>query len=286
MPAFFFFFIASCYSDFRLRRHDVLHLIPFTLTLIFGLTLSKSSEYAPMTDVFFSGTTAATALSHIIYYAYMIAIIVTLWRFRQQFRLYHSGGRSELLAWLTQLAAVSLFAHSLVFIRDAIRLTTPSDFVLVLQLIGAVLALAITSWIALKSLLQPDLFRDVDRRLLQLAPTQSPTPNADLERIVDRVETEKPYLNPDLNLAELAHRVAMTPREVSELLNGALGTHFFDFINGYRVEHAKTLLRDAPKRSIMQVLFESGFNSKSSFNTAFKKYVGQTPSAYRANAAV
>jgi len=285
MPAFFFFFIASCYSDFRLRRHDILHLIPFALTLIFGLTLSKSAAFAPATDVFFSGTAAAAALSHIIYYAYMIAIVVTLWRFRQQFRVHHSGARSELLAWLTQLAAVSLFAHSLVFVRDAVRLTTSSDLVLVLQLIGALLALGITSWIALKSLLQPGLFRDVDRRLLQLAPRQSPIPNSDLKRIVDLVKAEKPYLDPNLNLAELAHQVAMTPREVSELLNGALGTHFFDFVNGYRVEHAKTLLLATPKRSITQVLFESGFNSKSSFNTAFKKYVGQTPSMYRANTA-
>jgi len=281
MPAFFFFFMSSCYSDFRLKPHDVLHLIPFGLTLSFNLFLVKAVGANPLADIFSAGSAASIALSHIIYYAYLTAIVAILWRFRQRFRLHHSGGRSEVLLWLTQLAAVSLFAHTLVLIRDAVRFTSASDAVLVLQMIGALLALAITTWIALKSLLQPDLFRDVDRRLLQLKAAPASLPDSGIKRVVDFVEAQKPYLNSDLNLADLAHQVAMTAREVSELLNGSLGVHFFDFVNGYRVEYAKTLLLDTPKRSIIQVLHDSGFNSKSSFNTAFKKHAGLTPSAFR-----
>ena len=73
----------------------------------------------------------------------------------------------------------------------------------------------------------------------------------------------------------------MTPREVSELLNQSLGLHFFDFINGHRIDFARDLLLTNPAQSILDILLASGFNSKSSFNTAFKKQVGMTPSAFR-----
>ena len=146
---------------------------------------------------------------------------------------------------------------------------------------GALLALAITSWIAMKSLLQPQLFRDVDRRLLSLSPDGASAQNSDLTRLLDYVDTEQPYLDPELTLARLSDQLALTPREVSELLNQSLGVHFFDFVNGHRIAHAQKQLIQHPKQSILEVLLESGFNSKSSFNTAFKKHAGMTPSAFR-----
>ena len=116
---------------------------------------------------------------------------------------------------------------------------------------------------------------------MRLDPQKSDEDAGDLKRLVAYVETQKPYLNPDLTLAALADQVAMTPREVSELLNQSLGMHFFDFINGYRIDQARDLLVNDPSQSILDILLASGFNSKSSFNTAFKKRVGLTPSAYR-----
>lgn len=281
MPAFFFFFFSSCYSDFRLKRHDVLHLIPFALALVFGLVTIEPPEIEPIVVLFTAGTAASTTLSHILYYGYLTAIVLILWRFGKQFRQHHSGGRSQVLVWLKHLAAASLFAHTIVLIRDSLIFTVSGEIVLALQMFGALLALVITTWIALRSLLQPELFRDVDRRLLRLNSAPNTAETAELTRILHYVATEKPYLNPDLTLADLAHQVAMTPREVSEFLNGSLGMHFFDFVNGYRVEHAKALLVEDTKHSVTQILYDSGFNSKSSFNTAFKKHVGLTPSAFR-----
>lgn len=285
MPAFFFFFLSRCYSDFRLKRHDVLHLMPFALTLggtFFSGSLPQSGIIA---EAFIPGTAASAAISHIIYYGYMAAILGILWKFRQRFRRHYSGGRSEVLIWLAQLAAASLFAHTLVLIRDTINFTSGGAVVLALQLVGAVLALAITTWIALKSLLQPDLFRDVDRRLLRFDTAQDAASETELQRVLQVVDAQKPYLDPDLSLSDLAHQLALTPRELSELLNGSLRQHFFDFVNERRVEHAKALLVQTPRLSVMQVLQESGFNSKSSFNTAFKKHVDLTPSAFRAREA-
>ncbi|WP_412545921.1 helix-turn-helix domain-containing protein [Maricaulis sp. MIT060901] len=279
MPVFFFFFVASCYSDFRLRMIDLVHGIPFALTLL--VNWPGLGSFGFLGDLLAPGGRVSWITSQLIYFGYLTAILLLLWRFRRRFQQQHSGARSEVLLWLTQLAAASLFARLVILSRDLLADTVAGWAVPSLQIFGALLALGITSWIALKSLLQPHLFRDVDRRLLRLPIAGQPVGSFQLESLRVRVESEQVYLDPDLNLERLAFLVAMTPREVSELLNQSAGMHFFDFINGYRVRHAQDLLERYPQHTILQILTDSGFNSKSSFNTAFKKQTGMTPSAYR-----
>lgn len=279
MPVFFFFFFASCYSDFRLKPHDALHLIPFGLAL--GLNWPGMPYLGLLSEIVAPGTSAGWVFGQLIYFGYMAAIIALLWRFRSRFRRQYAGAPSEVLIWLTQLAAASLIARATIIIRDAYSFSSTSPTTVALQVFGALLALAITSWIAMKSLLQPQLFRDVDRRLLNLGPQTGSDKRKELKRLLEHVETQQPYLDPELTIAGLSDQIAMTPREVSELLNQSLGLHFFDFVNGHRIRHAQRRLIDRPDQSILEILLESGFNSKSSFNTAFKKHVGMTPSAFR-----
>ena len=70
---------------------------------------------------------------------------------------------------------------------------------------------------------------------------------------------------------------------LSRILNQHFGKNFFEFINGYRVEEAKRLLRDPDQQtaSMLDILAAAGFTSKSTFNSIFKKHLGQTPSQYR-----
>ncbi|MEO0902667.1 MAG: helix-turn-helix domain-containing protein, partial [Bacteroidota bacterium] len=72
-------------------------------------------------------------------------------------------------------------------------------------------------------------------------------------------------------------------RELSILINHKMGQHFFDFVNSYRIQSAVDILKDPTKKkvTILEILYEVGFNSKSSFNTAFKKHTGHTPTTYR-----
>ena len=94
---------------------------------------------------------------------------------------------------------------------------------------------------------------------------------------------EKPYLDFELTLQKLANQINMPEKELSLLINHHLNKHFFDFINEYRINDAKTLLKDPAKKevTVLEILYEVGFNSKSSFYTAFKKSTNQTPTAYR-----
>ena len=91
------------------------------------------------------------------------------------------------------------------------------------------------------------------------------------------------YLNPEINLSSLADKMELSSHHLSYIINKGFDQNFFQFINGYRVEKAKTLLMDpkADRLSVLGIAFEAGFSSKSAFNTTFKKITGYTPSAFK-----
>lgn len=98
----------------------------------------------------------------------------------------------------------------------------------------------------------------------------------------------KPYLDPEINLVKLAEMFSITPHKLSYIINTGFNRNFFNFINAYRVEEAKSLLLD-PKMdqySVLGIAFESGFNSKTSFNSTFKNITGLTPTDFKKNSTV
>jgi len=94
------------------------------------------------------------------------------------------------------------------------------------------------------------------------------------------MKEEKLFLQDNLSLNKLSESICETENHISETLSQFLHTKFFQFVNGFRVEEAKDALQDGDKL-ITTIAFDVGFNSKSTFNTAFKKIVGHSPSAYR-----
>jgi AraC-like DNA-binding protein len=98
-----------------------------------------------------------------------------------------------------------------------------------------------------------------------------------------RMEIEKPYLIPSITINELAKKLLIQSRHLSQVTNESLKQSFFDFINSYRVEEAKQIMLDSSsgKRTILQVLFGVGFNSKSAFNSAFKKHTRMIPTEFK-----
>lgn len=91
------------------------------------------------------------------------------------------------------------------------------------------------------------------------------------------------YLNPDVNVASLSEEMQLTTHQLSYIINKGFNQNFFQFINSYRIEKAKELLLDSSsnKLSILGIAFESGFSSKTAFNTTFKKFTKQTPSEFK-----
>jgi AraC-like DNA-binding protein len=106
-----------------------------------------------------------------------------------------------------------------------------------------------------------------------------------IRKLKDLMEVENIYLNPDISLQSLAEKLSITSRMLSQILNEKLDRNFSDFINSYRVEEAKNILK-TPKgaqKKIIVLAFDVGFNTKVAFYNAFKKFTGMTPAQYRKN---
>jgi adenylate cyclase len=100
--------------------------------------------------------------------------------------------------------------------------------------------------------------------------------------LLNHIAENKPYLESNLSLRTLADQVDIHPNQLSWLLNESLGKNFNEFINHYRIENFKKLSND-PKNSkytILGLAYDSGFNSKTVFNTYFKKDTGLSPKQF------
>jgi AraC-like DNA-binding protein len=97
------------------------------------------------------------------------------------------------------------------------------------------------------------------------------------------MENDKLYLDEELSLRALSEKVGLPSAHVSQVLNDRLKKNFYDFVNGFRVEEAKRILRDPRRREqkILGIAFDTGFASKVAFNRVFKKYTGVTPSEFK-----
>jgi len=101
------------------------------------------------------------------------------------------------------------------------------------------------------------------------------------ETVEKHLNDKKPYLNPDLDLNSLAQELGMKPKILSQVINEGFQTNYYDFINSYRIRDAKELLLNFREMSIKEIMYEVGFNSRSVFNTVFKKKTGSTPTRFR-----
>ncbi|MBT3273276.1 MAG: helix-turn-helix transcriptional regulator [Spirochaetales bacterium] len=104
-------------------------------------------------------------------------------------------------------------------------------------------------------------------------------------RLLDFMENRKPYLDGKTSLREIAEDLDLSVNYLSQVINEQLKKSFFDFINEYRVNETKKRFQhfDYKHNTILEVAYQSGFNSKSSFNVVFKKHTGLTPSQYIKN---
>ena len=102
------------------------------------------------------------------------------------------------------------------------------------------------------------------------------------QQLLRLMQTEKPYLEPKLSLAQLAERLGVLPNHLSQIINQYEEKNFYDFVNSYRVEEFIDLAKKDTDKSfnLLGLAFEAGFNSKSSFNQVFKKFKGKTPSEF------
>jgi AraC-like DNA-binding protein len=198
--------------------------------------------------------------------------------------------------WLFQMATVFLIAHIIVVLKTLLRYTDLNETFLWANVLVGSIALLITCWFIMKALNHPELFRGINSKLkltkdiLPEGEIKSETANSQNDIITAQIETlrqymteKEPYLDPSLTIQELANQINIPVRDLSVLINHHIDQHFFDFVNEYRIQKAMSILKNPSKKelTVLEILYEVGFNSKSSFNTSFKKYTNLTPTAYR-----
>lgn len=102
-------------------------------------------------------------------------------------------------------------------------------------------------------------------------------------KLTELMTTQKLYLDSDLNLLRLAETMHLSTHDLSALINNGFGVNFYQYVNAYRIEESKKLLKNSKydHLSMVGIAFEAGFNSKTVFNTTFKAATGLSPTDYR-----
>ncbi|MDR6486290.1 AraC-like DNA-binding protein [Chryseobacterium vietnamense] len=271
MPLYYLYVNAACYYNFTLRTKHLLHAVPFLFFLVsFGI--SGDSEQKDQ---------AFDVVSTVQYYFYIVAIFLVLRTFRKLYQENYSSNHHLTYKWLMQTTILFLIGNTFVLIREFLK-DNETAF-LYLYTLNSVFVLFVISWFVLNALYRPNLLAGINKDLIPVQSVeklQKEDPEQ-LKTLLNYMETEKPYLDDKLTLQKLAKLIGMQEKPLSVLINQHTGKHFFDFINEFRINQAKTILKEQPQLTVLEVLYEVGFNSRSSFYTAFKKETGVTPTDYR-----
>ncbi|MDP8204569.1 MAG: helix-turn-helix domain-containing protein [Candidatus Tenebribacter mawsonii] len=108
----------------------------------------------------------------------------------------------------------------------------------------------------------------------------------EIAKNLDLVIKEKQlFLNPQLTLSDLGEAIDISIHDISQVLNESIGKNFYEYINSFRLDHFIKLYEDPKYKqfTLLSIAFESGFNSKTTFNTFFKKNLSKSPSEYFKN---
>ncbi|MBB3329679.1 AraC-like DNA-binding protein [Halomonas campaniensis] len=284
------------YRDFRLMpRHAVHTLLFWVVSAIFlveyylqpgevKLQILQSRDHP---GVLTSPLLAAAI--HLVFLGYLWATIRALSRFGTTLRRLFSNLENKQLAWLRTL----LIGYAFVWTLSLIYCLSAHVFrshALWVSTIGAVTGFLFINYLIINALRQPVIFSGLSAEEARLAQAEAdPSPpgremdDALLRRLETHMAEARPYLDANLTVEQLARQLGVPTRELSRAINQGLDKNFFEFVSDYRIAEACRQLRTVEAgTTILQVMYDSGFNSKSVFNTAFKKATGMTPSAYRA----
>lgn len=283
-----------------LSKKDLFHFLPFligTILMLPFLLQTADAKRAYVQEVAISGLPNAFVIGwsveclHIA--VYMLFSIRVIGKYRLRIMESFSSIDKINLQWLYYVLTGNMVIWAL---YSALLITylfgVPFEsFTLVSRLFGYLSALFIYI-IGYKALKQPEVFTQMVVNTTGTAHSSAKYHRSGLTNLkaeeykgllLDFMEDESPYLNPDLTLTELSEALSIPNNHLSQVINEKFGQNFFDFINSYRVAESQAWLKDPQKSkaTMLEIAFESGFKSKSTFNAAFKKHVQKTPSEYK-----
>lgn len=287
--ALYFYILVITRENISLRMVDGLHFIPSVLCLLVLMILGVNTDVLRFdTDDMSAGFERSI---HGIWYfikiipvVYAVAALLGLRWYRQQLRERYSSISDVPIDWLNYLVMGFLFSWVWTLAANILgnlsSLSTAEVVGLANNYINFFLVIALFAY-------SISYVKNLMRARVDIQPTEvlDKTSELLLEKIRSGIELQKLYLNQSLTIEEFSNEIGAPYREVSNTINKHINTNFFEFINHHRVEEAKRMLADPAydSLSILEILHESGFNSKSAFQRFFKRLTGVSPRAFRKN---
>ena len=287
-PLIYMYTLYATDNTTRLGTIHLFHLIPFVLfvvlTLFFYHFQPLEFKMSVLNNVVNLEFNAVSYLVFLLFYVHIFTYIIYSKKRIKKVRIniesyysnHHINRLQKLLDALMVILLISLVSSTLQLggPRFYFELSLTLVLLLVVIFIGLLIVRAMDEPTLL---LQGELASGSGREQLD-----SHTSTEIEKKVTQVLAEEKLYLDPELTLDDLASAVGMGPRLVSQVINEKMGKHFFDLINTYRIKEAQRVLEENkdPKKTILEIMYEVGFNSKSSFNTQFKKITGRTPTEF------
>lgn len=302
LPTFYLYVLSVCYSDFKLKPKHLLHTGTFFIAnLVLMPRFYMVNQAAKISFLEKSSSRLEIQLNHVFMHVqmilYLVAAFMILRKARKIYLENYAGASIESLNWLFQFTVALTAFYAIALLKNIFKFTEYAGISDWLKIGLLLFAMVTIFWYLYKALNNPSLFRNVDSKLKLVKHIIYEEKNGEDLTVSDEefdeelvilkeyMMEEKPFLNPTLTIQDISKEIEIPVRDLSILINHKLGQHFYDFVNTYRIEQAMDTLKDATKNkvTILEILYEVGFNSKSSFNAAFKKHTGKTPTSYRNN---
>jgi AraC-like DNA-binding protein len=285
----YLYVLAITRAHFRWRAVQVLHVLFLSLPLLLVLGFNLDSDrlrYLPGSQ----SDSSAQATQWLWHYLklvpvlYAFAAVMEVRRYKRQLKEFYSAFSLQGPRWLLLLVSGfalnwlwSLGVHAL---GQSVGIDIADNFGIVDNYLTFLLvnALFVYSLLYAHALL---LTQEAPKNKEPQAAIE-PSPEA-IARIRTTMESQHLYLTQNLTIEDFARHVGIHYREVSSIINTEFKTNFFEFVNEYRVNRAKEMLLDPAytRMTILDILLESGFNSKSSFHRFFKRYTGVSAAEFR-----
>ena len=284
---------AKCviFRDFKLSGRNLLHLIPYLLLLLIILLLS----FRNLTP----GTSEEVLTNNLPWQFYLISALIythvfvylglsykSLWKYRKIIKDKYSQIDQINLDWLGPFLNTFGILTLVSLIQNFMSLTGNRSVIIIALVLLLIFIFYFVNKVILKALRQPEIFAGITQNETSKYLGSNLTPGQIEEhkkQLLALLSTEKPFLNPQVSLTDLSEKLAVSTKHLSQVINQSFNKSFFDFINTYRVHEVQQILKESrdDKLTVLEAMYEAGFNSKSSFNTAFKKETGQTPTEFR-----
>jgi len=302
-PLLYFYTRSVVYTNFSFNRRSLAHFLVFVIlcvgTEIYYLNQPPVTQQAILRNLYEHHLPAAVSIVSAIIFLQFLFYAINALRlvaaYKKATGQFFSNPRNIDVSWLYSTIIFFILIIIISALNSLLAQTALAKYYLFAFNLVILALLVFVVQIMLKALRQPYFFSFASKeefRVRLYASTNTNAPAAGIgekETIVHAVsqlmKNDKPYLEPELTLDQLAAKMNVKPRALSEAINVVLRQNFFDFINRYRIEEATRMLTNPKdeKITVLEVLYQAGFNSKSSFNTLFKKYTGLTPTEFRKN---